>query len=581
MSKTNVIEKMKTLTGKWKSNTHYLQKTIAIKRLKKYANEIDMVLTKYNKKSCNETMMVKGPRKSCQETTNRKIHAEDLEKVVAQMAKGLGLDEDIVKIMGKHHDIGHTFFGHSGEWWISNILEDYGIGCFCHNTLGARELIYTHQVYDEIIEKIKIHNPKVTEKQLQKVRDSLWIIMDAINAHNGEKPEKEFIPQYSKTQEDFYQEMIRCYSIPGYDRKIMPATSEGCLMRLADKIAYTPLDMIDGLQEGMIRKKEGKQEQIIDYLDEDYKEILLELGITERDIEKANTKRDYTRIAESLKEIFIKDVVQNSTKHNIKMSKEVMLLMGKLINLNNQKTVDNVILQEDQETYPVAVRSLMNKMKDIILQNGLLDKLPTANENMHINQELEQYQYTPYKDFIQFLCNMNRDDYGFTRQIVVEGAKQSIKRELELARHCVQVRESYEDKEELGLSYNLKNARIKSYINYYKTQLESGNLIGYSDKDLEEETQKVMENITSGKQSPNYLSIKEQMAMMISAQYISTLNDVEFMQLIQDTQIIDEEKYKSLTRKYKDIPNLLDEVYIQKNWKVISTMQKRSTGQEK
>ena len=189
---------VKSVAQKLKSKTRYFKREIELKRLEKYSNEIDMVLTKYNKKSCNETMMVKGLRKSNEETTNRKIHQEDLEKIVAQMAKGLGLNEEIVKIMGSHHDIGHTFLGHSGEWWISNILEDYGLGYFCHNTLGARELIYTDKVYDEIIEKIKVHNPNVSNKVLDKIRKSLWLIMDGINAHNGEKPEKEYIPAITK-----------------------------------------------------------------------------------------------------------------------------------------------------------------------------------------------------------------------------------------------------------------------------------------------------------------------------------------------------------------------------------------------
>ena len=151
MIKTNILNKISSTKEKFIDTKGYLSKMIQVKRLAKYANEIDMVLTKYNKKSCNETMMVKGARKSCGETTNRKIHAEDLEKDVAQMAKGIGLNEEVVKIMGKHHDIGHTYWGHGGEWWITTILDNYGIGCFCHNTLGARELIYTDKIYDEII----------------------------------------------------------------------------------------------------------------------------------------------------------------------------------------------------------------------------------------------------------------------------------------------------------------------------------------------------------------------------------------------------------------------------------------------
>ena len=307
-----IKEKIKTL----KDQKGYFKRQIELKRLQKYSNEIDMVLTKYNKKSCNETMMVKGLRKGNEETTNRKIHQEDLEKIVVQIAKGLGLNEEIVKIMGSHHDIGHTFLGHSGEWWISNILEDYGIGYYCHNTLGARELIYTNQVYNEIIEKIKVHNPKVNDKTLAKIKKSLWLIMDGINAHNGEKPEKEYIPEITKQEKDFEEEMIYCYTKKGYDKKIVPATPEACLMRLADQISYIPLDMLDGLREKMIRDEKGN---IVTTLDEDYIRVLTSLGITNEEIDEANIKGTFGKIAERIKEILINDVIKNN---NVKRSYE-------------------------------------------------------------------------------------------------------------------------------------------------------------------------------------------------------------------------------------------------------------------
>ena len=103
-------------TGRLFDKTRAFKRTIDLKRLEKYANEIDMVLTLYNKKSCNETMMVKGLRKFSGETTVRKTHQEDVEKITKEIAKKLGLNEQIVGIMAKHHDIGHTFLGHSGEW---------------------------------------------------------------------------------------------------------------------------------------------------------------------------------------------------------------------------------------------------------------------------------------------------------------------------------------------------------------------------------------------------------------------------------------------------------------------------------
>ncbi len=533
-----------------------------------------MVLTKYNKKSCDETMMVKGLRKSNPETTNRKIHQEDLEKIVAQMAKGLGLNEEIVKIMGKHHDIGHTFLGHSGEWWISNILDDYGIGCYCHNTLGARDLIYTKEVYGEIINKIKVHNPNINNKQLEKIKKSLWLIFDGINAHNGEKPEKEYIPDIHKKESDFIEEILSCYSIKGYDKKIIPATPEASLMRLADQISYIPLDMLDGLREGMIRDEEGN---IVTKLDDDYIRILTQLGVSTELINKCNQKGIYTEIAERLKEIFIEDVIANSTKKKVTMSKEKMTLMNELRNLNNTKIVNYVVLKEDQATYPAAIRNLMNRYKDIILQNDFLTKI--ENEGINLEEVLDIYKGTEDEGFIRYITNINKSDYNFTTKIVERATKESISEELAIARNCIQSRKEYEEEEEYGLEYDLKNARIKGYIEYYRNALQQGGLIGYSDMQRNAEEMKVYHNIQKEGTNESYISMNERMALSIAAQYISTLSDHEFIELIQDTQIIDQKQYKSLTRKYKDIENLHEETYLTKVWKQIKQAQKQATDE--
>ena len=122
------------------------EKHMAIEELGEYSSEISAVLNDYNRKSTETTMMVKGLRKSNQETTNRKTHQENLANIAVRIAKGMnrkqnqnnnvGLNCDIIDIMARNHDIRHTFLGHSGEWWLSNIKEDYGIGYYCHNALG-------------------------------------------------------------------------------------------------------------------------------------------------------------------------------------------------------------------------------------------------------------------------------------------------------------------------------------------------------------------------------------------------------------------------------------------------------------
>lgn len=80
-----------------------------LEALEKYAIEIDSAILAYNKKSCEETMMMKGLRKSNQETTNRKTHMENVEGIATTIAKKLGLCEGVVRVIARNHDI-RTYF---------------------------------------------------------------------------------------------------------------------------------------------------------------------------------------------------------------------------------------------------------------------------------------------------------------------------------------------------------------------------------------------------------------------------------------------------------------------------------------
>ena len=574
----NTIQKT---TGRLADRRGNFKRTIDLKRLEKYANEIDMVLTLYNKKSCNETMMVKGLRKSSGETTVRKTHQEDVEKITKEIAKKLGLNEQIVGIMAKHHDIGHTFLGHSGEWWISNIQEDDGLGNVCHNTVGARELVFTDHVYEQIIEKIKVHNPQVSQKELDKIKSSLWLIIDGINTHNGEKPEKEYVADTRKTERDFELEMLKCYGIKGFDRKIEPATSEACLMRLADQISYIPLDMVDGLREGLIRDEEGK---IVDTLDEDYIEVLTALGIDRTEIDLANKEKSYSKIAERIKEIFINDVIANSTKGKITMSPETMTLMNQLRNLNNQKAVNNVVLAEDQATYPIAIRKLRDKYAKIFMDENLDEII--RGENTTTAENLATVQYSENDErFIRYILKSDSRDLQFTQNSVKMALKESIAEEMDIAREHAKDQKRYQNKEELGLDYTNKNARIKLYISDYEHRWKEGRMIGYNEEKREKDIEKVYHSVVSGNISKSfqkyYKDMRTRIADVMAGKYIASLNDSEFLQLLQDEKLVSPEQVQSLTRKYRDIEDLLDEAYIQSNWKTIASIQEKTTEEEK
>ena len=370
---------------------------------------------------------------------------------------------------------------------------------------GPRELIYRHRIYDEIIERIKTFNPKVTEKECKRIRKSLWLIFDGINSHNGELSENEFRPNTKKTKKDFEEEIIRCHTEEGFDRSIMPATIEGCLMRMCDKIAYIPFDMLDDLNEGIMEKIDGE-----------HRRILMKLGISADEIDISNSKKSYEGIARKLQVIFLKSVIENSSKSVIRMDEVTSRLMHELRNANNREIINLEVLQEDQDIYPTVARVLVSELSYIIEEGIGLDELRRIaygdNPSLQdVEAIMSRYRGTPDEKFVSYMMGTTKEIYEFNEEVVRRAEKTSY------------VARGQE------ISFNMK------------------------------------------------------MRAKFATEYLSTLNDFEFLSLIEQKGYLREEQIKSLHRKYREIgrEGLIKESYMQEKWKKITEAQEASIADER
>lgn len=405
---------------------------------------------------------------------------------------------------------------------------------------GQAELIYRHDIYNEIVNRIREYNPEVTERQSNIIKNGLWLIFDGINSHNGEKTESEFVPDTAKNQAQFKKELMRCFIEKGFDKTIMPATIEGCTIRLCDKIAYIPYDMLDGLREGIIEKLDGE-----------YIPVLTSLGITEEEINECNITRNYESIARKLVIIFTKDTIRNSTKQKIKMSPEISKLMHQLRDINNREIVDYVVLQEDNETYSKAIRILMEDMSEILLEDdNTLDEMQNANTNLKLARKMiAKYEGTPYEGFAKYIVGVNPVEYEFTKNMVERASMQARKDEINRAGKAVFSREDFS----ISSDFPNRDARIKMYIEGIK----NGRNLDEVSKEAEVDPRK-------------------KLALEFGAKYLSTLNDFEFFDLIKRAGIINRTQAKSLTRTYREIgrEELKRELYELDEWKTIKEEQR-------
>lgn len=63
---------------------------------------------------------------------NRLSHSLEVAQVSRDLARTLGLNEDLAESIALAHDLGHTPFGHSGEYALHECMQEYGLS-FEHN----------------------------------------------------------------------------------------------------------------------------------------------------------------------------------------------------------------------------------------------------------------------------------------------------------------------------------------------------------------------------------------------------------------------------------------------------------------
>ena len=77
---------------------------------------------------------------------NRLSHSLEVSQVSRDLARTLGLNEDLAESIALAHDLGHTPFGHAGEHALHECLQEYGLS-FEHNEQSRRIVEELEEVY--------------------------------------------------------------------------------------------------------------------------------------------------------------------------------------------------------------------------------------------------------------------------------------------------------------------------------------------------------------------------------------------------------------------------------------------------
>ena len=162
----------------------------------------------------------------------RMEHVAHVESVAYTLALHLGLNEELTRAIAFGHDLGHAPFGHHGERVISELSQKYVGTTFWHEKNGLRIVDCLELLEDD--------------HRFRKNLDITHHFRAGINSHCGEIDQNGLCPRAELFDLNELQ----------FAGQSQPATWEGCVVKLSDKIAYLGRDIEDALSLGFINAEQ-------------------------------------------------------------------------------------------------------------------------------------------------------------------------------------------------------------------------------------------------------------------------------------------------------------------------------------
>ena len=156
--------------------------------------------------------------------SRRGFHVQLVSRIARNIGRLLGLNLDLIEAIALGHDIGHTPFGHAGEWILNDISLKVSGRFFNHNVHSVR-----------VLDGILHHNISLQT-------------LDGILCHNGEMELKEYRPEPLSDFATFDKKVEECYLDKNAVKRLVPMTLEGCIVRISDIIAYLGKDRQDAIK---------------------------------------------------------------------------------------------------------------------------------------------------------------------------------------------------------------------------------------------------------------------------------------------------------------------------------------------
>lgn len=247
-----------------------------------------------------------------EQLSNRSIHTLQVSQIARTIGKALKLNLDLIEAIALGHDLGHAPFGHDGEEILKEICRERKLSLFFHN-------IHSLRIVDRLADACRGMN-------------LTFQVRDGILSHDGEINEKYLKPNRNKSETDLNNYCKKKYL--GENAQIIPATLEGCVVRMSDAISYLGQDFEDAIRIGILKRAMLPEE------------IKKRLGEKNTDI--INT--------------LVTNIITNSyDRDEIFYSDDVAERVFKLKNFNIEKIYRNDKLKKKKEKLRTEFNFLLNK----------------------------------------------------------------------------------------------------------------------------------------------------------------------------------------------------------------------------
>ncbi len=161
--------------------------------------------------------------------TRRALHVQIVSRIARNIGSVLGLNVDLIEAIALGHDLGHTPFGHAGEKFLNEILNECSSKHFNHNVQSARVLDFIYR------------------------RNLTIQTLDGVLCHDGEREKQIYIPENHLDFEKFDDTVFKCRNLGvNCGVSLNPSTLEGCVVRVSDMIAYLGKDRQDAVKANII-----------------------------------------------------------------------------------------------------------------------------------------------------------------------------------------------------------------------------------------------------------------------------------------------------------------------------------------